>query len=368
MDKRIIMHIVGNRPQFIKLAPVSREIRKRGYQEVIIHTGQHFDANMSDIFFEELDIPKPDVNLHISGGSHTDMTARMMLALEKVLIEYNPSVVVLYGDTNSTLAAALTARKLNLRIAHVEAGPRTGSWTNPEETNRIVVDRISDMLFAPDQVSMDNLAQEGLAEKACFTGDVMYDSFLYCQQKIDAQAVLRKYQIKKKHYVLMTWHRQENTSDKTRMEQILRIIEKINCPVLYPMHPRTRKMLEEYDLLSRAEQIENLQIIEPVGYQEMVALSSNCRFILTDSGGLSKESFYADVKCLFMMNSGVSVWSDLERSRLLIHVPDENSITEELLEECSQQPDGDKPLFYGDGNAAAKIVDVLEKGWQSEEA
>jgi UDP-N-acetylglucosamine 2-epimerase len=365
---KIIMHIVGNRPQFIKLAPVSREIRKRGYREVIIHTGQHFDANMSDIFFEELNIPKPDVNLHISGGSHTDMTARMMLALEKTLIEYNPAVVVLYGDTNSTLAAALTARKLNLRIAHVEAGPRTGSWTNPEEINRIVTDRISDMLFAPDQTSMDNLAGEGLAQKAYFTGDVMYDSYLYCQKKTDAAAVLAQHQVQPGGYVLMTWHRQENTSDKARMEEILRMIKKIDTPVLYPMHPRTRKMLQEYGLFEQAEAIENLHIIEPVGYQEMVALSSNCRFILTDSGGLSKESFYAGVKCLFMMNDGVSVWKDLEKSRLLFHVPDEQSITEQLLEECSRKEKGEKPLFYGDGNAAAKIVDVLEKGWQSEEA
>jgi UDP-N-acetylglucosamine 2-epimerase len=361
---KIIMHIVGNRPQFIKLAPVSREIRKRGYREVIIHTGQHFDANMSDIFFEELDIPKPDVNLHISGGSHTDMTARMMLALEKVLIEYDPAVVVLYGDTNSTLAAALTARKLNLRIAHVEAGPRTGSWTSPEETNRIVTDRISDMLFAPDQVSMDNLTGEGLREKAYFTGDVMYDSFLYCKERVDADAVLSKYRMQRGAYVLMTWHRQENTGDKARMEEILRMIKKIDGSVLYPMHPRTRKMLQEYGLLAGAEQIENLHIIEPVGYQEMVALSSNCRFILTDSGGLSKESFFAGAKCLFMMNDGVSVWPDLEKSRRLIHVPHEQDLTDELLAECSRKEEGEKPLFYGDGNAAAKIVDILERNMQ----
>jgi UDP-N-acetylglucosamine 2-epimerase len=358
------MHIVGNRPQFIKLAPVSREIRKRGYREVIIHTGQHFDANMSDIFFEELDIPRPDVNLHISGGSHTDMTARMMLALEKVLIEYQPALVILYGDTNSTLAAALTARKLNLCIAHVEAGPRLGSWTNPEEINRIIVDRISDFLFAPDQASMDNLTKEGLEDKAYFTGDVMYDSYLYCREKTDAAAVLAQYQVQPDGYVLMTWHRQENTSDKARMEEILGIIRKIDTLVLYPMHPRTRKMLQEYGLLESAEKIENLRIIEPVGYQEMVALSSNCRFILTDSGGLSKESFFAGKKCLFMMEDSISIWSDLEKSRLLIHAAHEQSITEELLIECSRKEQGEKPRFYGDGSAAAKIVDVLEKSMQ----
>jgi UDP-N-acetylglucosamine 2-epimerase len=190
----------------------------------------------------------------------------------------------------------------------------------------------------------------------------MYDSFLYCQKKVDAPAVLGRYGVKMGDYVLMTWHRQENTSDKARMEEILDIIRRIGYPVLYPMHPRTRKMLGEFGLLERAEQIENLHIIEPVGYQEMVALSSNCRFILTDSGGLSKESFYAGVKCLFMMNDGISVWTDLEKSRRLIHVPKPQSITEELLKECSRKEEGDKPLFYGDGNAASKIVDVLEKG------
>jgi UDP-N-acetylglucosamine 2-epimerase len=223
------------------------------------------------------------------------------------------------------------------------------------------------MLFAPDQVSMDNLAREGLAEKAYFTGDVMYDSFLYCRKQVDAASVLEKYKVQNGNYVLMTWHRQENTSDKARMEEILGIIRRIGYPVLYPMHPRTRKMLGEYGIFDKAEKIKNLHIIEPVGYQEMVALSSNCRFILTDSGGLSKESFFAGVKCLFMMNDSAGIWPDLEKSRLLFHVPDEESITEELLEECSRKEEGAKPLFYGDGNAAAKIVDGLEKGWQSEE-
>ncbi len=365
-DKKLMMHIVGNRPQFIKLAPLSHEIRKRGHREMIVHTGQHFDANMSDIFFEELDIPKPDVNLHISGGSHAEMTAKMLVSIEKVLLEHRPDIVILYGDTNSTLAAALAARKLNLTVAHVEAGPRTGAWTNPEETNRIVTDHVSDILFSPDMASLENLRREGLEDRAYFTGDVMYDSFLHCRDGADAEGIMGKYGVSRGGYVLMTWHRQENTADSGRMKQILHIIEKIGTTVLYPMHPRTRKMLEEFHLMQYAENIGNLKIVQPVGYQEMVALSFNCRFILTDSGGLSKESYFAGVKCLFMMEKNVGVWPDLVKSRWIIHVQTADNITKELLAECCDVAGGERPHYYGDGCAAGKMVDILEKELSSE--
>ena len=219
--ERVIMHIVGNRPNFIKLAPISREIRKRGYKEIIIHTGQHFDENMSDVFFRELDIPEPDENLHVSGGSHSEMTARIMLELETVVIKYHPHVVFVYGDTNSTLAAALVVRKLNIPIAHIEAGIRTGIYENPEEANRIFVDHASELLCTPDRASKRNLEMEGLGAKSCFTGDVMYDAFLYYKKRVNAERIMEKYGVRSKEYILMTWHRQENTSDAERMIQIL---------------------------------------------------------------------------------------------------------------------------------------------------
>ena len=233
----VIMHIVGNRPQFIKLAPISRELRRRGYNEFIIHTGQHFDENMSDVFFKELDIPMPDENLHISGGSHSEMTARIMLALESVVIRYHPQIVFVYGDTNSTLAAALVVRKLNIPIVHIEAGLRTGVYENPEEANRIFVDHSSTLLCTPDRRSLENLKKEGLGERSYFTGDVMYDAYCYYRDKVDTESIMNKYGIKKKEYILMTWHRQENTSDAGRMIQILELIETIKRPIVCPMHP-----------------------------------------------------------------------------------------------------------------------------------
>lgn len=361
--EHIIMHIVGNRPQFIKLAPVSRELRKRGYKEIIIHTGQHFDENMSDVFFKELDIPESDENLRISGGSHAEMTARMMLSLEPVVIKYHPQIVFVYGDTNSTLAAALVVRKMNIPIVHVEAGARTGAHGNPEEVNRILVDHVSDILCTPDMESMNNLDREGLGAKGCFTGDVMYDAFCYYKNKVDAKRVMEGYGIESGEYILMTWHRQENTSDVDRMSQILDFVESINRPIVCPMHPRTYSKLKEYCLLERAMAIEGFHIVQPVGYLEMIALSSNCGMILTDSGGLSKESYFAGVKCMFMME--LNVWPDLQKIGWIKHMTQDNqenvNMVDELFKSNMQVGKKNSELFYGDGDAAGKIVDLMER-------
>lgn len=360
--KPVIMHIVGNRPQFIKLAPVSEELRKRGYQEIIIHTGQHFDENMSDVFFNELDILMPDENLQVSGGSHAEMTARIMLALEPVVIKYHPQIVFLYGDTNSTLAAAVVVRKLNIPIVHIEAGIRTGIYENPEEVNRIFTDHASSLLCVPDRRSLANLKQEGLGAKSYFTGDVMYDAYCCYRNKTRAEEVLREYGIHSKEYILMTWHRQENTSDAGRMRQILELVEAVGRPVVCPMHPRTYKKLEEYDLLDYAMNIDNFNIIGPVGYLEMISLSSNSRMIITDSGGLSKESYFAGVKCLYMLD--ISVWSDLDDMGWIRKMTSDNQKNIEIVNEifAAQHQIGEKQeeLFYGDGHAAKKIIDLVE--------
>ena len=352
-----IMHIVGNRPQFIKLAPVSREIRKRGHEEIIIHTGQHFDDNMSDVFFEEMHIPKPDENLHVSGGSHAQMTAGMMVALEPILIKYKPDLVLIYGDTNSTLAAAVTAKKLGLKVAHIEAGVRTGVEINPEEINRKCVDHICDLLFAPDKRAIENLEMENLKDRTYFSGDVMYDSYLFCQKEAMSDPAHEVKGIPDK-FVLMTWHRQENTEDAEGMKKILDFVKMIDTDIVCPMHPRTRKMLKQFDLWEETEGIANLTLIEPVGYMEIINLLSRAQWILTDSGGLSKESYYSKKRCVYFCD--FEVWPDLEREKWIIHLDDDPKKTLEEMGRLINRQATNEEHFYGDGNAASVIMDVVE--------
>ncbi len=350
-----IMHIVGNRPQFIKLSPVIRQSEYRGHRNIIIHTGQHFDGNMSEVFFDEMGIPAPDDNLHISGGSHAGMTARMMVALEPVIIKHDPDLVVVYGDTNSTLAAALTAKKMGKPVAHVEAGGRTGKDYNPEEINREVVDRVSSFLFAADRSAYDNLVKEGLADRAYFTGDVMYDSFLLFKKKE------KNYIIGKdipEEYVLMTWHRAENTSDKPRMNYLLDFVGNLPLDVICPMHPRTKECLKRFGLNNKAKNIPNFKIIDPVGYIEMIKLTCNAQWILTDSGGLSKESYFAGKRCLFTVD--LHVWPELMNCGWIVRLSDDMQSAIVQAQDMIYVPRVDEE-FFGDGNAAGKIVDIIEK-------
>lgn len=352
----MITHIVGNRPQFIKLAPLYHALERAGYQQNIIHSGQHYDENMSDVFFEELGIPAPYVNLQAGGGSHAQMTAKAMTGIEQELLEKKPSLVVLYGDTNTTMAGALVTSKLCIPTVHVEAGPRLHSKQNPEECNRIVTDHLSDILFCPDELSVKNLQSEGLSEKAYMTGDIMYDTYLEISNNIDKAAQAQE-------VIVMTWHRQENTSSKERMESILQLVERLGEKVICPLHPRTRKCLMEFDLWERAKAIENFEIIEPVGYVEMVTLMQRARLILTDSGGVSKESSYAGAKCLFMMD--VEVWEDLVQIDWIhkVNPEKEESLKEALMfaKEAKRVPQTGRPRFYGDGHAADKMVQALRE-------
>lgn len=358
----MIMHIVGNRPQFIKLAPVSKEIRKRGYKEVIIHTGQHYDENMSDIFFEELGIPKPDKNLGIGSGTHAQMTGKAMVEIEKVLWEYNPQCVILYGDTDSTLAGALATVKMNIPIVHIEAGVRTGVLKNPEEANRIVTDHLSELLFCSDKDSLDNLTKEGIGEKAFQVGDVMYDTFLQYKD-IQKEEVLKKYEVEEDKYILMTWHRQENTESKERMLKIIQFLEKVKYDIIYPVHPRTRAKLFEYGLLEKMESMSNIHLLPPIGYMEMIKLMSSAHLILTDSGGVSKESFFAGTKCLLMVN--LKLWPDLIESHWItkLDFDSQESINcaLELIAADKEGKKADSFEFYGIGDASVKIVDMLEE-------
>lgn len=353
----MVAHIVGNRPQFIKLAPVLRALDKKNFKQVIIHTGQHYDKEMSQVFFEELEIPEPVENLNIGSGTHAEITAKAMLGIEKVLIKLQPEIVVVYGDTNSTLAAALVAAKLQIPVFHVEAGPRTHNFENPEEQNRIVVDHLSEMLFTPDEISKHNLLSEGIdTKKIIFSGDVMYDEFLYVREKLNNQG--------NGQYALLTWHRQENTSSKERMLQIINFLKQIDYPIIFPLHPRTKKKLEEYGLLEQLIAIKDMKIVKPVGYFEMVKLLDGCKFILSDSGGTSKESAYAGKKCYFLLN--LIVWPQLIDSGNIQIVDFERKESVALaVDNIKKMRDYEKKdalihQFFGKGNAAEIIAEHIQ--------
>jgi len=297
-----ILTIVGARPQFIKAATLSRIIQNNNDEmlEVIVHTGQHFDGNMSQVFFDELDIPRPKYNLEISGGSHGEMTGRMLEAIERVLLDERPEWVVVYGDTNSTLAGALAAAKLHIPIAHVEAGLRSFNMRMPEEVNRILADRVSSLLFCPTDTAVKNLSNEGITDGVHNVGDVMYDAAKFYRERAGQQSgILHSLGIQAKEFALATCHRAENTDVRERLAEILEALAKVSreLPVVFPLHPRTAKLIEKYGLASL---LEGLKVTEPLSFLDMVALEQAAAVILTDSGGVQKEAFFYGVPCITM--------------------------------------------------------------------
>lgn len=349
-----ILHIVGNRPQFIKLAPVVEELKKKGTEQIIIHTGQHYDPNLSDVFFDELHIPQPNENLNIGSGTHAEVTGKAMIALEKVIQRYAPDLVVVYGDTNSTLAGALACRKLNFPLCHIEAGTRSYNRENPEEVNRIIVDHISDILFCPDEVSVNNLAKEGITRNVFFSGDVMEDVFIKTPISSKGLKILEKNNLKKNEYFLMTWHRQENTDSIESLNNIITLIREIPKPIICPLHPRTKNKLEKMGLMEEIRAVNNFICIEPVGYQEMVTLNKYSCGIICDSGGLSKEAYYAGKKCLFLLN--LNVWPDLLESGWMKQYSPQNDKQSLIKWIMSKEVPMERKNFYGQGAAAQKIA------------
>jgi UDP-N-acetylglucosamine 2-epimerase (non-hydrolysing)/UDP-GlcNAc3NAcA epimerase len=354
--KMKIVTVVGARPQFIKAAVVSHELRKR-HTEVLVHTGQHYDYNMSEKFFQELDIPKPDYNLGISGGTHAEMTGRMMMAIEEVLVKENPDWLLLYGDTNSTLAAALAAAKLHIRICHVEAGVRTHSKTNPEEINRICTDHVSELLLASTQSGMDNMALEGLADRGKLVGDPMYDAFLQYSNKINKPFELElleggKVSLPDEYYYL-TCHREENTNDDKDLLEIFKALNSLDAPTVYPVHPRNKRRAIR---CKEQNQFDKLILAEPVGYLESVYLVNHAKKIVTDSGGLQREAFFAKKQCVTILDF-VSWPETMVNNRNLLAKPSKSDILEKLgalqIVDDTYQP-------FGDGRAAQKIVNALE--------
>ena len=297
-----ILTVVGARPQFIKAAVVSREFMSRpGVQEMLVHTGQHYDQTMSKVFFEELGLPEPDVNLGIGSASHGAQTGRMLEALETVMLAERPDWVLVYGDTNSTLAGALAAAKLGLPLAHVEAGLRSYQRAMPEEINRVLTDRISDLLFAPTETAVGNLESEGVdAAKVRLVGDVMYDAALRYVERADVTALMDRHRLRFKDFVLVTLHRVENTDDKGRLEAIVVALCALarKTKVIFPLHPRTRAALERGGLLDRVAAA--TVCVEPLGYLEMLGLERAASLVVTDSGGVQKEAFFLGTPCLIL--------------------------------------------------------------------
>jgi UDP-GlcNAc3NAcA epimerase len=305
-----ILTVVGARPQFIKAAALSRAIRSfPAIVEIIAHTGQHFDQNMSDIFFEEMEIPVPHYNLNIHGLSHGAMTGQMLEGIEKIVLEEKPEYVLVYGDTNSTLAGALAAKKLHINVIHVEAGLRSHNMYMPEEINRILTDRISDILFCPTQVAINNLKREGfenLNAEIILSGDIMQDAAIYYQKKSEQHSyILSRYNLNEEAFVLATLHRAENTDDDIRLKNIIYALNEINetLPVIVPIHPRTSKILEHKNVGVK------FLTIPPVGYIDMLQLISHSKLILTDSGGLQKEAYFFNKFCITLRNE--TEWVEL---------------------------------------------------------
>ncbi|MDB5251211.1 MAG: UDP-N-acetylglucosamine 2-epimerase [Flaviaesturariibacter sp.] len=347
-----IITIVGARPQFVKAAVVSRAIAKAGgITEKIIHTGQHYDENMSDVFFTEMEIPRPHFNLHVGGLNHGAMTGRMLEQIEAILVEEKPDFVLVYGDTNSTLAGALAAQKLHIKVSHVEAGLRSYNMRMPEEVNRILTDRVSSLLFCPTQSAVNNLKAEGYDKfdiRIVQTGDVMYDAALFYSSRS------RKPLFNVPgSFVLATLHRAENTDDPARLSFLVNSLNDIHrkVPVILPLHPRTRKKIEESGLAPE------FQVCDPVSYFEMLYLLQQCSLVMTDSGGLQKESYFFGKHCVILREE--TEWPELvdEKINFLYHTLP--SFTDDVVELSEKRVQKDKEL-YGKGNSGELIVDTLK--------
>lgn len=355
----MIVTIVGARPQFVKASALSRVLREEGISEIIVHTGQHFDDNMADIFFRQMEIPEPKYNLGINSLSHGAMTGRMLEGIEKVLHKEKPSVVVVYGDTNSTLAGALAASKLHIPVAHVEAGLRSFNMKMPEEINRILTDRISDFLFCPTATAVFNLKQEGFEHfpaRVVQTGDVMYDVALYYSQfSFLKSKILTDLKLEFNPFVLVTLHRQENTDDPARLTDILEALNELSehFRIVFPLHPRTKNIIARNGIHLEFDPI------DPVGYFDMMELLKRCSLVITDSGGLQKESYFFAKHCLVVRDE--TEWTELVdlKYNLLVGANKKNIVQKSMEIKNIVISFDERP--YGNGDAAIKIARILKE-------
>ena len=347
-----IISVVGARPQFIKLAILSKELREN-HNEIIIHTGQHYDDNMSRYFFEEMQIAKPDYNLNIGSGSHGKQTAEMLIGLEDIFLHQKPDVVITFGDTNTTLATGLAATKLNIPVAHVEAGLRSHNREMPEEINRILTDHISDYLFAPTLTAMENIKIENLYGKPFLVGDVMYDSLLYYGKIAEQKSrILKNLKLKQKEYILLTLHRPYNVDNIQKLQNIFSALKQTKKFIVLPVHPRSRKMIERTNTIIP----ENISIIEPLGYLDFIFLQKHSEKIITDSGGIQKEAYLNGIPCITIRPE--TEWIETVKAGWNVLVGDKK---DQLIENCLHfKPSHNRPRYFGDGNSSKKIISILE--------
>ncbi len=347
-----ILSIVGARPQFVKEAIIQNEINKfDDIKEVVVHTGQHYDNNMSSVFFDVLDMRKPDYNLGISASKHGEMTGKMIIQLEEIMLQEKPDIVLLYGDTNSTLAGAIAASKLKINITHVEAGLRQKPKDMPEEINRVLTDRISQYLFVPSNLGVENLKGEGITKGVFFTGDVMYDIFLKMKPSFD-YTLMEKLHLKENQFIIMTLHRDFNVDIPEKLEKILKEVNRISKEIkaVMPIHPRTQKRINEFGL---NHLIKDITVIEPIDYLQLMGLTQNCYKVITDSGGYQKEAYFSGKQAVVIMPD--TGWRELTDLGLNI-LSNENNIYQNVMK--ANKAEYIKNI-YGDGKAAEKIVSIL---------
>lgn len=349
-----LVTIIGARPQFIKTPLISRELKKFA-KEILVHTGQHYDLNMSDIFFQELKIKKPDYNLGVGSESQGLQTAKMLSGIEAVLLKEKPDMVIIYGDTNSTVAGALAAVKLHIPVAHVEAGMRSYNRNMPEEINRVVADHISSLLFTPVASAAKILKGEGITTGVYNVGDVMHDIQVELKKQKSNLKILDKLGVKPGQYLLATVHRQENTDNRENLEDIIEAFLKIAETIIFPAHPRTVKYLKEYKLDKKIAASDNIKLIEPVGFFDMISLENNAKMILTDSGGVQKEAYIARIPCITLRDE--TEWGETVKSgwnRLA------GADKKKIVQWAKKYPKPkNHPNFLGDGKAYVKIAKII---------
>lgn len=361
-----IITVIGARPQFIKAAPFSAVYRKN-HHEVLVHTGQHYDENMSAVFFDELGLPKPDYNLGVGSGGHGQQTGRMLEKIEEIILLEKPDGLLVYGDTNSTLAGALAASKLHVPVFHVEAGLRSYNKRMPEEQNRVLTDHLASLLLCPTQTAVSNLKNEGITEGVLNTGDIMYDTVLrnigYARSKYQQGAWLDALrsdndvdlELEEKDYILATIHRAENTDDPHKLLTIFRALDQLGLPVLFPIHPRTRKMIHTMQLTSN-----NIHLVQPVGYLLMLYLTAHARMVVTDSGGLQKEAFFLQTPCTTLRDQTEWIETLANQWNMLCPI-DEQSIITGASRTLPNHQNSQRKAF-GDGTAALRILDAIIDG------
>lgn len=348
-----ILSVVGVRPQFVKLFPVSRALRRRHHREIVVHTGQHYDYLMSKVFHDELGLPEPDHHLEVGSGSHAEQTGRIMIGLETIATHESPDLLMVFGDTNSTIAAALVGAKLGVPVAHVESGLRSFNRSMPEEINRVVTDHVSDWLFCPTEAAVRNLAAEGITRGVSLSGDVMLDAALHFSDKADLRsATLRPLGLREGEFILATIHRASNTASAESLQILLDSFAAIGETIVFPIHPRTRQLVREHDLVLP----DNVRAIAPVGYLDMLALEQHARIVLTDSGGVQKEAYFFGVPCITLRHE--TEWVELvDAGWNQVAGVDRAKIVDAVKH---WRPSGPRPPFYGTGHAGEFIATALD--------